>query len=373
MYFAIDLKIYRTNLDGSCFELVLSELGPLRSLALDLRERKIYYLRYNYEWTAILRADMSGRQSLLELGPSDEAQDIALDTRAGKMYWTAYPAPNEIATNIERANLDGSGREIVLSNFTPRYIALDLTDSQDVWISSSRIGSPTEPLRDCLRLTDYSISTDRCGDAGPLSSLALPWQPNVSLWVGQVPCKGQNLMFFGTSLRSQTARPPIAASAFSGTFRDTQGFAGFQVGACTTVSSVVNGPARPVDQTLLPELVLGAPGTARSLANKTYEVWSAESSVTPSFTPVRDCFRFAANTFSSDRCGQSGRYTEWPLINTPGVSVWSGQLVCQGNFTAYFGTSFEGTRNVMSAVAGGQPGTTLSLEGLEKSGCSVTR
>ena len=68
-----------------------------------------------------------------------------------------------------------------------------------MWFSQSFDSPPFDPARDCVRFTQTTVSTDQCGDAGPLFEFPLFGVPGLSLWVGQIPCGGLNLVLFGTS------------------------------------------------------------------------------------------------------------------------------------------------------------------------------
>jgi len=60
--------------------------------------------------------------------------EIALDAVAGKMYWTDF-GTDEIRNTIERANLDGSGREVLVSSgLGMSYgLALDIVAGKMYW------------------------------------------------------------------------------------------------------------------------------------------------------------------------------------------------------------------------------------------------
>ena len=86
------------------------------SIALDVTGGK--------DWTTadrIERANLDGSGQETLLTGADSPSSIALDVTGGKMYWIT-------TDRIERANLDGSGRETLLAGLPlPRGIALDLS------------------------------------------------------------------------------------------------------------------------------------------------------------------------------------------------------------------------------------------------------
>ena len=159
-------SIRRANLDGSDIELVIDTRaiggqlleGPAttpRDVALDLTSDppKMYWVdagRANLEEGKIQRANLDGSspEALVTTGLVNP-QSIALDVAAGKMYWTdsGTGGPNGLQDDkIQRANLDGSNVETLLTydNFlrVPRGIALDVAGGKMYW---------TDIVRDRIR------------------------------------------------------------------------------------------------------------------------------------------------------------------------------------------------------------------------------
>ena len=86
--------------------------------------------------TKIQRANLDGSdvETLLttELGA---VGGFSLDVAGNKMYWA-----NEVAHKIQRANLDGSDIEdLVTTTRWPVYIALDTVDGKIYWMSADKI------------------------------------------------------------------------------------------------------------------------------------------------------------------------------------------------------------------------------------------
>lgn len=110
-------KIRRANLDGSNVEDVLTELETPKDIALDLHNRKMYWVNFNFDTSKIFRANLDG--SNIEVIFNGEAQIveqnerlhfpgcIALDTDASKIYWGNMRAP----WGMTRADFDGSNIE----------------------------------------------------------------------------------------------------------------------------------------------------------------------------------------------------------------------------------------------------------------------
>ena len=104
----MDRQIRRANLDGSQAENVfgLQTFAP-EALVVDGQRQKLYY----WGTTAIVEVDLVTRtQKTLINAPSAGVSGVALDVRAGKIYWS-----ESTAGRVQRANLDGSGVEPVLT------------------------------------------------------------------------------------------------------------------------------------------------------------------------------------------------------------------------------------------------------------------
>ncbi len=124
-------KVYRANLDGSNIEKIIDGGDPNElprellnypySIALDIDANKIYWGRDNIPWI-IRRADIDGSniEDVL-VRPWVDAESLELDVKAGKMYWT-----DSFNDNIGRANLDGSDYEELGNTLAPCGLALDL-------------------------------------------------------------------------------------------------------------------------------------------------------------------------------------------------------------------------------------------------------
>ena len=110
----VNKRIGRSNIDGSNMEYILSSSNHMSTLDLDLNDGKLYWAGYG-----ICRANLDGTAAETVLSQSQApARDIALDLTRGKIYWGGG------TSRIGRANMDGSGAEILSSD--PAYaLALD--------------------------------------------------------------------------------------------------------------------------------------------------------------------------------------------------------------------------------------------------------
>ena len=106
----------------------------------------------------------------------------------------------------------------------------------EVWFSQSLDSPPFSPMRDCVRFTGTTISSDSCGDTEPLVDFPLFGVPGLSLWIGYVPYGGSNLIFFGTSFDG-AAFPQggnvMSASIISASQGFTLGMEGFENPSCS--------------------------------------------------------------------------------------------------------------------------------------------
>lgn len=141
-------RIYCANLDGSSIEKILDREVPNQpqgkvtnypfSIALDIKAKKIYWgnngpwdirsVNYdgsNIEYIAI--KDIFFDNVLLPI--AIDAESLELDVKDGKMYFV-----DSLNDNIARANLDGSNYEhLRISLNDPRGLSLDLKNRKMYW------------------------------------------------------------------------------------------------------------------------------------------------------------------------------------------------------------------------------------------------
>lgn len=97
-------KIQRANFDGSDIEDIITGVRGPNGIALDLIERKIYWIEGSDK---IQRANLNGSNVEDIVTGLIDANGLALDIAAGKMYWTAWDLDTDTG-KIQRANLNGS-------------------------------------------------------------------------------------------------------------------------------------------------------------------------------------------------------------------------------------------------------------------------
>ena len=122
--------VRRADLDGSNAEELLQVEG-VRSLLVDTLGDKLYWIR----WDQIQRAGTDG--SNLEAIPPNNAaaRDLALDGRNRRLYWTDENWFDAKPDNIYRMSLDGSDVDTVVTDVRAQFLAL--TDSL-YWIELNR-------------------------------------------------------------------------------------------------------------------------------------------------------------------------------------------------------------------------------------------
>ena len=151
-----DDKIQRANLDGSNVETLLTFQNFLRvpmGIEVDVARGKMYWTdtsrdrirRANLDGTEaedILNTRTFGGQSLA--GPATTPRDIALDLTSDppKMYWVDAGRANLEEGKIQRANLDGSSPEALVTTglVNPQSIALDVAGGKMYWTDSGTGG-----------------------------------------------------------------------------------------------------------------------------------------------------------------------------------------------------------------------------------------
>jgi len=115
-----DPKLERMNLDGTGLGIQFAPAKPLPvadwlplGVAVDAAGGKLYWSHGSFNDGRIRRANLDGSGQQILLSSLKLVRGLALDLPAGKMYWSNSPAAGNAGGLIERANLDGTGREVV--------------------------------------------------------------------------------------------------------------------------------------------------------------------------------------------------------------------------------------------------------------------
>jgi hypothetical protein len=131
--------VYRANLDGSGLETIA--LAPLNAIgvAVDSEHGKVYWADSGAPWVGIPstigRANLDGSNPETLVTYLGQPREIAVDPLRGKMYWT-----DATLRVVQRANLDGSSVETIASGATfPSAIAVDVDDAKVYWGDDGQI------------------------------------------------------------------------------------------------------------------------------------------------------------------------------------------------------------------------------------------
>ena len=114
-------RIYRSDLDGSNIQTLVSGLGSPRDITLDVAGGKMYFTDWGHD--AIRRADLDGSNIQTLVNGLGLPRGIALDVAGGKMYFTGT---DRDGTAIYRSDLDGSNIQTLSRWSGPGDIALDV-------------------------------------------------------------------------------------------------------------------------------------------------------------------------------------------------------------------------------------------------------
>ncbi len=171
-------EISRSNLDGSDIEFVFKPAplpggGGLRDVQIDIAAGQLYIVDIGYN--RIQRADLDGSNVVtLVRTPGGNTARLALDLPAGKMYWTNHGEFGS-GEGIFRANLDGTGVEQlpIPGLAEPWGIALDTAAAKVYWTDS---GSGTI----------NRANLDGSGAETLLSGLSAPWELELDLANGRI-------------------------------------------------------------------------------------------------------------------------------------------------------------------------------------------
>ncbi len=142
-------NLSKIDLDGENLELIRSLTYAASSIALDLEHDYVYWYIGAPEYR-IYRAPLSGGpQELVVQMPSVDigngahdnpsVRDLAIDTAAGKLYWTTNSVQEVYPAKVSRSNLDGSNIEDLwtIPQGFPEGIDLDLA-ARKVYFTSER-------------------------------------------------------------------------------------------------------------------------------------------------------------------------------------------------------------------------------------------
>jgi len=126
--------IERSGFDGAEPEtLQLQSTGFDDGIAVDVRDGVMYWT--DTDASIIWRANLNGSEAQIVVDDFGwEPLGIALDAANGKIYWNDRQG-------VKRANLDGTGEELLTKAAAGGFIALDLVAQRMYWVSGGSIKS----------------------------------------------------------------------------------------------------------------------------------------------------------------------------------------------------------------------------------------
>ena len=135
-------KIQRAALNGTNIEDLITDtngLGNPAGIALDVTNRKMYWVEGFGDTSKIRRADLNGtniEDLITSTNGLNFPQNIVLDVPNRKMYWT-----DEGTSKIQRADLNGTNIEDLITSTNglgnPEGIVLDATNRKMYWTEGS--------------------------------------------------------------------------------------------------------------------------------------------------------------------------------------------------------------------------------------------
>jgi len=139
LYWAYDLYMKRSSLDGSDVEVLLepTRFGRITSMAFDDTTGKVYWLDLSPGhggFRSLRRADQNGSNEEILATIPYYSTNMALDTTNGTIY---VPAPAANGGGIERFNLDGTRRDSVAGGSGVTDVALDVAGGKVYWTTES--------------------------------------------------------------------------------------------------------------------------------------------------------------------------------------------------------------------------------------------
>ena len=249
------VRIRRARSDGSNPEDVVTGLLAPQALALDLSGNRVY-------WTdpgrgRIHRARLNGTDPQV-LITAVESFGIALDVAGGKMYWTDL-------VFVSRANLDGSAREILFRGPAglpsgPTGIALDIPAGKMYWtdIGQKKIqranldGTGVEDVLTSGFERPTAIALDTAAAPAPLALAAALLPSSRAVQVGQTATVFATLLASGSgTATSCTIAPTNAPPGTTFTYQMTN-WGNQPIGTPNTPATIPGGQGQSFVLSLTP-------------------------------------------------------------------------------------------------------------------------
>lgn len=176
-------SIRRASLTGQSVQTLVTNAQSPRGIAVDPVHGKIYWVQDGDNVLRRANSDGSGMPETLVATGIGTPRGVAVDPVAGKVYWSDHAGSP--ADSIKRANLDGTGVEVVLSStldvLNTNYLALDSSGSKIYWVTQS----PAPAVRRVNVNGSGTVETLVTAAAGGLTNpqgIALDIPENLMYW-----------------------------------------------------------------------------------------------------------------------------------------------------------------------------------------------
>src|SRR5262249_47995584 len=116
----------RSNRDAEGNSMTVLQATKSKALPATSRPGRLFVLELNGDRIHSMNPDGSDRKTLVTNGRFPDG--IAVDVEAGHIYWTNMGVPHLEDGSIERADLDGSNRKVIIpqgATYTPKQLHLD--------------------------------------------------------------------------------------------------------------------------------------------------------------------------------------------------------------------------------------------------------
>lgn len=132
-----DKRIYSASRNGTDVETFVGQgLDITEGIAVDWIGRNLYWVDSSLNTIEVGCLDKPGIRTVLLHENIDQPRGLAVDPRVALMFWTDWGQN----PRIERANMDGSNRKIIVNTkiYWPNTIALDYTTNR-VYFADSKL------------------------------------------------------------------------------------------------------------------------------------------------------------------------------------------------------------------------------------------
>ena len=187
MYLGCYAYVQWANLDGSgleIFDMGGCEPDYAHDFEVDSAGGKLYYGDAGWGVNGVRRTNLDGTngETLVPVGITLGSIHVALDTAAGKMYYTQY-SEHSGTYPIYAANLDGSNQQLLLPNHPAIDIEVDAAAGKIYWTTDTKIQRANLDGSEIENLVTLEVSGAYATDSLSLySAPAIPEPSTLIIW-----------------------------------------------------------------------------------------------------------------------------------------------------------------------------------------------